>query len=186
MDARVGRAGGHPRGSRRVGLSPEAKSVHRLAKVASWSCFGPFVYTVAPLWTDVGTQECTQVGENGLSALFLAICVHCCNVRVVRAGRGDARVYTDRREWPLDTVFCHLCTLLRCELCHELRRELRRVARAPQPPWRAGGAPSVVASPLVGKPLVGKTGSARAPLLGLRLRRDSNPYKPPRCRLYSP
>ena len=56
------------------------RSVHRLAKIASWSCFGPFVYTVAPLWTDVGTQQCTQVGENGLSAPFLAICVHCCAV----------------------------------------------------------------------------------------------------------
>ena len=163
------------------------RSVHRLAKVASWSCFGPFVYTVAPLWTDVGTQECTQVGENGLSTQFFAICVHCCNVRVVRAGRGDARVYTDWRKRPLGAVFCHSCTLLRCELCHELRRELRRVARAPQPPWCAGDAPSVVASPLVGKPLVGKTGSARVvPPLGWRLRRDSNPCKPPRSRLYSP
>ena len=158
------------------------RSVHRLAKVASWSCFGPFVYTVAPLWTDVGTQECTQIGENGLLAPFWGICVHCCDARIVRAGRGDATVYTSRREWPLDTVFCHSCTLLRCELCHELRRELRRVTRAPQPPWCAGDAPSVVASPLVGK-----IGSARVvPPLGWRLRRDSNPCKPPRSRLYSP
>ena len=76
-------------------------------------------------------QECTQVGENGLSTQFFAICVHCCAV-VDR--RGDAGVYTDRRKRPLDAVFGHSCTLLRCELCHELRRELRRVARAPQPP----------------------------------------------------
>lgn len=88
----------------------------------------------------MGTQQCTQIGENGFSAPFLAIRVHCCYE-------------------------------LRCKLRRELRRELRRVARAPQPPWCAGDAPSVVASPLVGKPLVGKTGSARVvPPLGLRLR----------------
>ena len=68
-----------------VGLPPGAKSVHRLAKTASWSCFGPFVYTVAPLWTDVGTQECTQIGENGLLAPFWGIRVHCCAARIVRA-----------------------------------------------------------------------------------------------------
>ena len=28
----------------------------------------------------VGTQECTQIGENGLSELFWGICVHCCAV----------------------------------------------------------------------------------------------------------
>ena len=63
-----------------VGLPPGAKSVHRLAKMVSWSCFGPFVYTVAPLWTDVGTQECTQIGENGSSIPFWGTCVHCCAV----------------------------------------------------------------------------------------------------------
>ena len=61
------------------------RSVHRLAKMASWSCFGPFVYTVAPLWTDVGTQECTPIGENGLLAPFWGIRVHCCDARIVRA-----------------------------------------------------------------------------------------------------
>ena len=37
----------------------------------------------------------------------------------------------------------HLCTLLRRESRYESRRELRQVARAPQPPRRAGGAPSL-------------------------------------------
>ena len=57
----------------------------------------------------VGTQECTQIGENGLSRSFRGICVHCCNV-VDR--RGDAGVYTDRRKRPLGVVSGHLCTLL--------------------------------------------------------------------------
>ena len=57
--------------------------------------------------------------------------------------RVDAGVYTDRRKWPLGAVSGHLCTLLRRESRYELRRELRQVARAPQPPRRADGAPSL-------------------------------------------
>ena len=73
-----------------------------------------------------GAKECTQIGENDLSAPFWAICVHCC---AVVGRRGDAGVYTDRRKWPLGAVLGHLCTLL--------RRELRRVARvAPPLGWR--------------------------------------------------
>ena len=62
----------------------------------------------------VVTQECTQIGENGLSELFWAICVHCC---AVVGGRGNAGVYTDRRKWSLGAVLGHLCTLLRREGC---------------------------------------------------------------------
>ena len=107
------------------------------------------------------TQECTQIGQNGLSAPFWGVCVHCwavglgwdrnsvhkwedrasprrfgafvytvapCEDRA--SDRGDAGVYADRLKWPLGAVLGHLCTLL--------RRELRQVARAPQPPWRVG------------------------------------------------
>ena len=86
------------------------------------------------------TQECTQIAENGLSAPFWGICVHCCAV-VDR--REDAGVYTDRRKWPLRAGLGRLCTLLRRESQYESRRELRQVARAPQPPRRAGGVPSL-------------------------------------------
>ena len=86
------------------------------------------------------TQQCTQIGENGLSEPFWGICVHCC---VVVGSRGDATVYTDRPKWPLGATLGHLCTLLRRESRYESRRELRQVARAPQPPRRAGGAPSL-------------------------------------------
>ena len=34
----------------------------------------------------VGTQECTQIGENGLSDPFWVICVHCCDARVASGG----------------------------------------------------------------------------------------------------
>ena len=30
------------------------------------------------IWANVGTQECTQIGKNNLSALFWVICVHYC------------------------------------------------------------------------------------------------------------
>ena len=116
-----------------VGLPPGAKSVHRLAKTASWSCFGPFVYTVAPLWTDVGTQECTQIGGNGLSTPFRGICVHCC---AVADNRGYARVYTDWHKWTLDAVSGHLCTLLRRD---SPRRQPTRTPEEPKmfPDWRS-------------------------------------------------
>ena len=116
------------------------------------------------------TQECTQIGQNGLSVPLWGICVHCCDARIVRAtvgtrrsvhrsakmaprsrfgafvytvgpwawvvgGLGIAIVYTNGRIGPLRAVLGHLCTLLRLEL--------RQVARAPQPPWRAGGTPSL-------------------------------------------
>ena len=88
------------------------------------------------LWVALGSQQCTQMGGLGLSAPFRGIRVHCCAV-VDRC--EDAIVYTDRRKWPLGAILGHLCTLLR----RESRRELRQVARAPQPPRRAGGAPSL-------------------------------------------
>ena len=155
------------------------------------------------------TQECTQIGKNGLSVPFWGICVLCCAVglgcgwpwdrnsvhkwedrasprrigafvytvatREDRSSdRGDAGVYTNRPKWPLRAVLERLCTLLRRESRYELRRELCQVARAPQPPWRVGGAPSLAASPLVGK-----TGSERAaPLPGWHFGRGVNPHEP--------
>ena len=59
------------------------------------------------------------------------------------SSRGESGVYTDRRKRPLRAILGRLCTLLRRESRYESRRELRQVARAPQPPRRAGGAPSL-------------------------------------------
>ena len=74
------------------------RSAHRSAKMASRRRFGAFVYTVATLRAAVVTQECTQIGEDGLSEPFRGICVHCC---AAAGRRGDAGVYTDRRRWAL-------------------------------------------------------------------------------------
>ena len=56
----------------------DRNSVHKWEDWASPRRFGAFVYTVVLLWTDARTQECTQIGGNGLSAPFWGICVHCC------------------------------------------------------------------------------------------------------------
>ena len=55
----------------------------------------------------VGTQECTQIGENGPSEPFRGVCVHCCAVVDRREAAG---VYTDRRKWPLGAILGHSCT----------------------------------------------------------------------------
>ena len=61
------------------------RSVHRSAKMVSRSRFGAFVYTVATRGSRErpGTQECTQIGENGPSGPFWGICVHCCGASCV-------------------------------------------------------------------------------------------------------
>ena len=57
----------------------DRNSVHKWEDRVSPHRIGAFVYTVVLLWTNVGTQECTQIGQNGLSAPFWGICVHCCD-----------------------------------------------------------------------------------------------------------
>ena len=81
----------------------------------------------------VATQECTQIGENGLSTPFWGTCVHCC---AVADNRGYARVYTDWPRWPLDAVSGHLCTLLRRD---SPRRQPTRTPEEPKmfPDWRS-------------------------------------------------
>ena len=78
-----------------------------------------------------------------LSAVSGHLCTLLRLARCPVVTQGDAIVYTDRRKWPLGAVLGHLCTLLRHESRYESRRELRQVARAPRPPWRAGGASSL-------------------------------------------
>ena len=84
------------------------------------------------------------------------------------SARNTARSPSSGR-WPR-----HSAVPARASRRAPLQRELRRVARAPQPPWCAGIAPRWPTSPLVGK-----TGSARVtPPLGWRFHRDVNPQTP--------
>ena len=64
----------------------DRNSVHKWEDRAPPRRIGAFVYTVATREdrsSDRGdSQECTQIGQNGLSAPFWGICVHCCDSRV--------------------------------------------------------------------------------------------------------
>ena len=117
------------------------RSVHKLAKMVSRRRFRAFVYTVAPWAWVVSGLGITIVYTNGRIGPLRTVLGHLCTLLgccAVVDRRGDAGVYTDRSKWSLGAVLGHLCTLLRRESRYESRRELRQVARAPQPPWRAG------------------------------------------------
>ena len=122
------------------------RSVHRLTKTASPRRIGAFVYTVGPWAWVVGGLGIAIVYTNGRIGPLRAGLGHLCTLLgccAVVDRCEDAIVYTDRRKRPLGAILGHLCTLLRRESRHESRRELRQVARAPQPPRRAGGASSL-------------------------------------------
>ena len=85
--------------------SEHLSSTGAMGPSVSW---GPWPRPVAR--AAVGTQECTQIGKNGLSTPFRGTCVHCC---AVADNRGYAGVYTDRLKRPLDAGLGRSCTLLR-------------------------------------------------------------------------
>ena len=51
----------------------------------------------------VGTQECTQIGGNGLLAPFWGICVHCCDSRGSRTSGAAARLASLPKQQPTQT-----------------------------------------------------------------------------------
>ena len=70
------------------------RSVHRSAKTTSRSRFGSFVYTVAPLWADVGSAGVyTDWRKQPLGAVLghsWGIRVHCCAVVTQPGPQGTA------------------------------------------------------------------------------------------------
>ena len=121
-------------------------SVHKSAEMAPRCRFGAFVYTVATRgsFERPWGRRSVHKWEDRASPRRFGAFVYTVAPREDRASdRGDAGVYTDRPKWPLGAVSGHLCTLLQRESQYESRRELRQVARAPQPPWRAGCASSL-------------------------------------------
>ena len=95
--------------------------------------------TVAPLRTGAGTQECTQIGGDDPSEPFRGVCVHCCAVGLGCEWPWDRNSV---HKWEDRASPCRFGAFVYTVATRALRRELRRVARAPQPPWRAGGTPS--------------------------------------------
>ena len=127
-----------------VGLTArrQRRSVHRSAKTAPRRRFGAFVYTVGPWAWVVGGLGIAIVYTNGRIGPLRAGLGHLCTLlslaRIVRATVGTQKCTQIGGNGPLGAVLGHLCTLLRRKSRYELRRELRQVARAPQPPWRVG------------------------------------------------
>ena len=121
-------------------------SVHKWEDRASPHRIGAFVYTVGLLrccgqtW---GRRSVHRLAKMASPRRFGAFVYTVGPWAWVVGGLGIAIVYTNGRIGPLRAVSGHLCTLLRRESRYESRRELRQVARAPQPPRRAGGAPSL-------------------------------------------
>ena len=149
-------------------------SVHKSPKMAYRCRFGEFVYIVGLLRTDMGTQECTQIGQNGLSAPFWGICVHCCASRGScerRWGRRSVHKWEDRASPRRFGAFVYTVAT---------RVAIRIATRAVPGGTSASATTACRRRPLAGPSrLVGKTGSARAaPLPGWHLRRGVNPHEP--------
>ena len=127
------------------------------------------------------TQECTQIGGNGLSSPFWGIRVHCCAVGLGCGwpwDRNSVHKWEDRASPRRIGAFVYTVAT---------RVAIRIATRAASGGASASTAMACRLCPLAGPSrLVGKTGSARvAPLPGRHLRRGVNPHEPPKGLLLS-
>ena len=120
------------------------------------------------------TQECTQIGKNGLSVPFWGICVHCWAV-----GLGCG--------WPWDRNSVHKWEDRASP--HRIGAFVYTVATRVAPGGTSASATMACRRRLLAGPsrLVGKTGSERAaPLPGWHLGRGVNPHEPPEESIVAP
>ena len=75
--------------------------------------------------TQLASQQCTQMAQNGVERPFSPICVHSC---VPTPVHNVATVYTNAPKWLREAVFANLCTLLR----HHGRSRDRAGLRVPR------------------------------------------------------
>ena len=126
-----------------------------------------------------GAQECTQIGENGLSTPFWGICVHCCDSRgSFERPWGRRSVHRSAKMAPRRRFGAFVYTVA--------TRVTIRIATRAAPDGTSASAATACRRLLLASPsrLVGKTGSARvAPLPGWHLRRGVNPHEPPKSHL---
>ncbi len=120
------------------------------------------------------TQQCTQIGGNGLSAPFWGVCVHCCN------SRGSCERPWGRRSVHRSAKMASRSRFGAFVYTVATRVAMRIATRAAPGGTSASATTACRRRPLAGPSrLVGKTGSARvAPLLGWHLRRGVNPHEP--------
>ena len=150
------------------------RSVHRLAKMASWRRFGAFVYTVVPWAWVVGGLGIAIVYTNGrigplrtgLGHLCTLLC--CCGQTWGRRSVHRSVKMASRRRFG---AFVYTVAT----------RVAIRIATRAAPGGTSASATMACRRRLLVGPsrLVGKTGSERvAPLLGWYLRRGVNPLEP--------
>ena len=125
------------------------------------------------------TQECTQIGGNGLSGPFWGICVHCCAVGLGCGwpwDRNSVHKWEDRASPRRIGAFVYTVAT---------RVAIRIATRAASGGTSASATMACRRRLLAGPSrLVGKTGSARvAPLPGWHLRRGVNPHEPLKSRI---
>ena len=120
------------------------------------------------------TQQCTQIGGNGLSAPFWGVCVHCCN------SRGSCERPWGRRSVHRSAKMASRSRFGAFVYTVATRVAMRIATRAAPGGTSASATTACRRRPLAGPSrLVGKIGSARvAPLPGWRLRRGVNPHEP--------
>ena len=88
-----------------------------------------------------GDKECTQIGENGLSAPFWGICVHCCDASRVGWNEGLDRhgAPAASPRWPLpfgrENKLC--ASAAAASLASLLRRSLTQTPEEPNDAWLA-------------------------------------------------
>ena len=120
------------------------------------------------------TQECTQIGQNGLSVPFWGICVHCWAVGLGCGwpwDRNSVHKWEDQASPRRFGAFVYTVAT---------RVAIRIATRAAPGGTSASTAMACRWRPLAGPSrLVGKTGSERAaPLPGWHLRQGVNPHEP--------
>ena len=174
-----------PTGRRRT-EGPHYRSGHRLDGVGlrskpPWHHGGHWVIDIvgpmAPPGRESGrgdSQECTQIGQNGPSAPFRGICVHCCAVGLGCGwpwDRNSVHKWEDRVSRRRFGAFVYTVAT---------RVAIRIATRAAPGGTSASTTTACRRHPLAGPSrLGGKTGSERAaPPLGWHLRRGVNPHGP--------
>ena len=123
----------------------------------------------------VGAQECTQIGQNGLSAPFWGVCVHCCAVGLGCGwpwDRNSVHKWEDRAPRRRFGAFVYTVAT----------RVAIRIATRAAPGGTSASTTMACRRRLLTGPsrLVGKTDSERvAPLPGWHLRRGRQPTQTP-------
>ena len=100
------------RRSRRACFSYQARDGHRGGAAGTPWRLGCSCHPTQ-LASQLASQQCTQMPQNGSERPFSPICVHSCVTTAARATSRVATVYTNAPKRRREAIFADLCTLLR-------------------------------------------------------------------------